>query len=115
MRRTVTLRPGARGTKRLQARFGNELMFVRYRYDAGVRRRYKTIELIVDERRWLPRHLRDILVGIRLAFNERDMRLHILRCGGQWDPAHQCWELRLEDADHLGLIDRIAYGRLPGA
>ncbi|MEZ4699760.1 MAG: hypothetical protein R2834_05485 [Rhodothermales bacterium] len=108
MKRTVTLRPGARGTKQLHAQFGNELMYVRYRYDPGIQKRYKTIELIIDEQYWLPREIRDMPVWVQLAFHERDLRLRIVRSGGRWDPAHQRWELRFEDAERLGLTERIA-------
>ncbi|MEM7281968.1 MAG: hypothetical protein AAF438_10115 [Pseudomonadota bacterium] len=49
-----TLKPGANGTKTLQSLYGDRLLFVRYRYDKETRTRYKTIELIVDERPWRP-------------------------------------------------------------
>ncbi|MDY6921765.1 MAG: hypothetical protein SV765_16320 [Pseudomonadota bacterium] len=46
---TKTLRPGDSGTKRLKQRYGDRLVCVRYRKDAGRQRRYTTVELIVDE------------------------------------------------------------------
>jgi hypothetical protein len=51
----VTLRPGARGTIRLVHQYGDQLLFVRYRYNTDSGMRYKTIELIVDEQPWVPR------------------------------------------------------------
>jgi len=44
-----TLRPGDSGTKKLTERFGDRLVCVRYRKDGDKKRRYTTIELIVDE------------------------------------------------------------------
>lgn len=44
-----TLRPGDSGTKKLTQRYGDRLICVRYRKDDQQKRRYTTIELIVDE------------------------------------------------------------------
>ncbi|WP_322512865.1 hypothetical protein [Chloroflexus sp.] len=54
MRTRLKLKPGQRGTKKLQAMYGDRLVCVRYRYDAEHGRRLKTIELIVEEKAWLP-------------------------------------------------------------
>lgn len=55
MRTRLKLKPGQRGTKKLQAIYGDRLVCVRYRYDTEQGRRLKTIELIVEEKEWLPR------------------------------------------------------------
>lgn len=55
MRTRLKLKPGQRGTKKLQALYGDRLICVRYRYDAENGRRLKTIELIVEEKAWVPR------------------------------------------------------------
>src|SRR5688572_27556965 len=47
METRLTLRPGMPGTKKLQARFGDRLVCVRYVYDKERRRRLKTVELVV--------------------------------------------------------------------
>ena len=44
------LKPGENGTLRLVERFGDNLLCVRYRYDAIRDMRIKTAEIIVDER-----------------------------------------------------------------
>ena len=44
----VTLKPGQNGTKRLVEQYGDQLVCVRYRYDKVKRKRYKTIELIIN-------------------------------------------------------------------
>lgn len=57
MSNVVTLRPGARGTIRLVRQYGEKLICVRYRYNPKSNRRIKTVELIIDERAWIPRRL----------------------------------------------------------
>ena len=54
MRTQVTLQPGQKGTKKLYDRYGDQLVCVRYRYDAARQRRLKTVELIVEEVPWRP-------------------------------------------------------------
>ncbi|MBC8042932.1 MAG: hypothetical protein IAF08_05750 [Rhizobacter sp.] len=49
------LKPGQKGTKKLLAEYGAKLVCVRYRYDEVQMKRFKTIELIVDEAAWIPR------------------------------------------------------------
>ena len=55
MSNTVTLRPGARGTRQLVQKYGNKLICVRYRYDKEKQQRVKTVELIEDSAEWQPR------------------------------------------------------------
>jgi hypothetical protein len=47
----LTLKPGQRGTHKLAARYGDRLMCVRYRYGEQWKKRYKTVELIVEAAR----------------------------------------------------------------
>jgi hypothetical protein len=49
MRTRLKLNPGQRGTKKLVSQYGDRLVCVRYRYDAQQKKRFKTVELIVDE------------------------------------------------------------------
>ena len=49
-----TLAPGTKGTKQLTEQYGDQLICVRYRYDETKQKRYKTVELIVDEQEWAP-------------------------------------------------------------
>ena len=69
MRIRLTLRPGQNGAKQLQAQHGDRLVCVRYRYDARQQKRFKTVELIVEEREWQPdggRWVNEQLVGVRI-------------------------------------------------
>jgi hypothetical protein len=73
MRAQVTLQPGQKGTKGLTEQYGEQLIFVRYRYDAARRRRLKTVELIVEDIPWspLPAALRRAaIVGVRVGLKE---------------------------------------------
>jgi hypothetical protein len=49
----ATLKPGQKGTRRLATQYGDRLVCIGYRYDKGKRKRYDTIELIVDEEAWI--------------------------------------------------------------
>ncbi len=55
MQTRLSLRPGQKGTKKLVVEYGDRLVAVRYRYDAERQRRYKTVELVVEESPWSPR------------------------------------------------------------
>lgn len=52
MRTRLKLKPGQNGTKKLLEKYGDVLVCVRYRYDEETQKRYKTVELIVDEGVW---------------------------------------------------------------
>ena len=54
MRTRLTLHPGQDGAKRMQAQYGDRLVCVRYRYDERRQKRFKTVELIVEESDWAP-------------------------------------------------------------
>jgi hypothetical protein len=69
MHTRLTLKPGQRVTKKLLAQYGDQLVCIRYRYDELKGKRYKTVELIVDEIDWEPRARRragGAVVGLRL-------------------------------------------------
>lgn len=113
METRLTLRPGQDGTKKLVERFGKRLVAVRYRYDAATRRRYKTVELIVEARPWAPRprHPRrtpDEIVAVRIGFHETGLRERARNLGGIWRPAQKVWELTWDAVRKLGIADRVA-------
>jgi len=109
MRARRTLTPGQKGTKKLQDQYGAKLLYVRYRYDAERRRRYKTVELIVEDAPWIPpvKMAADAMVGVRVAFQEVEMQRNVKRAGGKWNPQRRLWEMRYDQAVALGLKDRI--------
>jgi hypothetical protein len=101
--------PG-KGTKKLRDRYGDQLVCVRYRYDAVRQRRLKTIELIVEEVPWRPErttHRGAQMVGVRVAVHAVAVPRQVKLAGGRWNPARRVWELRRAQALQLGLQDWI--------
>jgi len=112
METRLTLRPGMPGTKKLVARFGERLVCVRYLYDSDRRKRFKTVELIVEEVAWEPRGRRPRrqahdFVGVRIAYRERVLRDAVKTAGGIWRPRQRLWELPWEAVRVLGLESRV--------
>ncbi len=104
------LKPGQPGTKRLLAQYGEQLLCVRYRYDAERKTRRKTVELLVEEVPWeVPTtQLRpESMIGLRVAIHEVNLQRQIKLAGGKWNPAQRVWELRYDQAVRLNLTDRI--------
>lgn len=115
MRVRLVRRPGQHGTKAYVDQHGDRLICVRYRYDEAAKRRYKTIEIIVDEQPWEPRVkvkeraqiAPDTLVGIRIRREEAELRKRLKSVGGWWSDTLRVWSLRYEQVVTLGLADRI--------
>ena len=104
------LKPGRKGTKQLLAQYGDRLICVRYRYDAERKKRFKTVELLVEERDWQPRRPRltaDQIVGLRVAFTAVAVRDRVKQAGGTWNPERRVWQLRYDRVVALGLKSRI--------
>ena len=110
MRIRLTLHPGQNGAKQLQAQYGDRLVCVRYRYDEQRQKRFKTVELIVEEREWRPNDgqwTNEQLVGVQIEVGEVELRGRIKRVGGRWDGQRRLWEMRYEQAVALGVTARI--------
>ena len=94
MHTSTTVQPGQRGAKKFLAQYGDRLVCVRYRSDAQRRKRFKTVELIVEEWPWTPpppRRTDDSVVLVKVAFSERGLRRHVKEAGGVWNPDKQAW------------------------
>lgn len=76
MRVRLTRKPGQKGTKELTLLYGEKLVCVRYRYDIEKKRRYKTVEIIVEESEWIPN---DALVLVKVAWGEKE-RSYVKLC-----------------------------------
>lgn len=110
MLNTRKLAPGQNGAKKLQAQYGDRLLCVRYRYDRQLRKRYKTVELIVEEADWTPPSepvTAASVVGVRVEFKEAELQRRVKAVGGKWNPARKLWELRYDKAVALGLKSRV--------
>ena len=98
-----TILPGKPGTKKLQHRFGERLVAVRYRYDESTGTRYTTIELTIDKADWRYRWV----AGVEIAYNELQLRKLVKEAGGRWNREKRIWELGYLKALELGLEERI--------
>jgi hypothetical protein len=94
MKTRLILKPGQRGTKNLSRKYGAALLCVRFRYDAELRQRLKTVELIVERTEWTPpppRYTSDALVPLRIEAADMPMRFQAKAAGGRWNPEKQLW------------------------
>jgi hypothetical protein len=108
MKTLLVLQPGQRGTRKLFAEYGKRMVCVRYRYDERLKRRWKTVELIVGEMPWEPKTPRaGTKVSIRIRYDEAALRRKIKDAGGKWNGRTQVWRLRYDKAVELGLRARI--------
>lgn len=110
MKARLTLHPGQEGTKKLVEKYGDQLLYVRYRYDAIRKRRVKTVELIEEEVPWLPgqgRLSRKTLVALHVTADERQIQRRLRQVGGIWDAHQKVWHVTYEMVVKLGLEERI--------
>jgi hypothetical protein len=94
MKTRLILKPGQRGTKSLAQKYGDALLCVRFRYDAELRQRLKTIELVVEKTEWTPpppRYTADTFVPLHIKAADMQARLQAKTAGGRWDPGKQLW------------------------
>ena len=96
MEARATMRPGQKGTRKLVARFGDRLLFVRYRYDRNLKKRFTTVELIVAEADWTPPP--PPLVRVKVEYWDVPLRREVKAAGGKWDPNGCVWLLPLDRA-----------------
>ncbi len=76
MRTRLKLKPGQKGTKKLVEEYGDRLVCVRYRYDEEQEKRFKTVELVVDEIGWTPKTkpiVGETIVGVRVEWGEKEI------------------------------------------
>lgn len=94
MKTRLILKPGQRGTKSLTKKYGDALLCVRFRYDATLKQRLKTIELVVEKTEWTPpppRYTADTLVPLRIEASDMPTRSQAKTAGGRWNPEKQLW------------------------
>jgi len=94
MKTRLILKPGQKGTKSLTETYGDTLVCVRFRYDAKLKQRLKTIELIVERVDWEPPaspYTASSLVSLHIEGYELELRAQAKEAGGRWNPEKQLW------------------------
>ena len=125
MRVRLKLNPGQQGTKHLLRQYGDRLVCVRYRYDEKSKKRYTTVELIVDEEPWQPYATKpDTIARIVIGYHEADLRQKVKDAGGrknrllgfrllgrkrvfQCSKSTKTWKIPYKTVRKLGLMKRI--------
>lgn len=105
LRVTKTLGPDRPGAVRLARQYGEALLCVRYRQDPKGLTRFTTVELIVDRVPISTKSTR--IVGVRITFNEEELRLRARNAGAKWDKEARLWRMPLSVAHALGLTGRV--------
>jgi hypothetical protein len=108
LRVRLKLNPGQQGTKHLHRHYGDRLVCVRYRYDEKSKKRYTTVELIVEEEPWQPYTTKpDTIVRIAIGYHEADLRQKVKDAGGKWSKSTKTWKIPYKTVRKLGLMKRI--------
>ena len=111
----LTLAPGQRGTKKLAQKYGDNLVCVRYRYDEDEKRRYTTVEIEAAVVDWDRNPARPAptepaprgRMGVRIYYQETELRTQVKQIGGIWRPRQRLWEMTFAQICALGLEERI--------
>ena len=67
---------------------------MRFRYDAVLGQRLKTVELVVEKTNWTPPpalHAPDARVAIFIKASDMSLRALAKAAGGKWDPEKKLW------------------------
>jgi hypothetical protein len=109
MKRTrQTIKAGEKGTKKYLDKYGSNLLYVRYYYDLKKLRRITTVELILDEKKWVPTKIKpDKIVKVKVDWGEKEIALKIRKLGGKWNRESRVWEISFGKVRELGLQSRM--------
>ena len=113
-------KPGQKGTRKLVNKYGEQLVAVRYRYNETVNKRFKTVELVIDEKEWEvidpdgkmtdPKQFSEIKasqVKVRIGWQEHDIRERVKSIGGKWSEKDHLWYVNDFALRGIGLANRI--------
>src|ERR1041385_1953986 len=118
LRTRLTLKPGRSGTRDLVEQYGSKLVCVRYRYDDELGIRYKTVEVIVDEKPWSPagtRYKPTDMVHVHLEPHESRLRDALKLLGGRYQPTTDTWLVAYAATTALRITTRIDPDPKPSA
>src|SRR5262245_24483007 len=94
MKSRSKLLPGQKGAKALQEKYGDAFVCVRYRYDVKKRKQYKTVEIIVSEKDWIPPAVRvteRANVSLKIGVAEKKVQAEVKALGGRMNPELRVW------------------------
>lgn len=94
MKTRLILKAGQPGTKSLAKKYGDALLCVRFKYNAKLQQRIKTVELIVEKTDWTPpppRYTADTVVHLQIEAFDMPMRTRVKTAGGRWNPEKKLW------------------------
>ena len=100
------MQPGQPGPQGLLQRYGKQLVCVRSREDASGRRRYTTVELLVDEAPMRHRNDGRALVAVEIPGGAGQQRQRAIELGARWDPEIGLWRMSWQTAQALGLAGK---------
>jgi hypothetical protein len=114
MKSRLNLKAGQDGTKKLVEKYGNALLYVRYRYDEVKGLRLRTVELIDEAVAWQPtlRIRKEEMVPVNVYFTEKDLREKLKVLGGKWHPEEKSWFVTYGAIRGTELEERIPEGFL---
>ncbi len=115
---SLKLKPGQKGTKKLMDQYGDKLVCVRYRYDETNGKRYKTVELIVEQTNWTPPkriYPDNFLVPVHIGFTDTASRNLAKAAHGRWDPEEKLWFIRYGKIKGTSLEKHIILDVFPAA
>lgn len=95
----LILKAGQRGTKKLTDKYGDDLVCVRFRYDASTRQRLKTVELVIERTYWEPpaeKRSFDTVVALRIEGYETDPRKKVKAVSGTRNSKKRLWYVRYD-------------------
>lgn len=116
---TKTIKPGSRGSRAYQKRYGDRLCAVRYRNSTCGTKVYTTVEIIVDERpraepgnseRSNSTRRRGEPVAVKIFTRELEYRQMLQAAGAKYSPSTYSWITTRSIAISLGLAHRIKEG-----
>jgi hypothetical protein len=103
-----TIKAGERGTKKYLDKYGPSLLYVRYYFDLKKPRRIMTVELILNEKRRVPKKIKpDKIVKVKVDWGEKEIALKIKEPGAKWNRESRVWEIPFGKVKELGLQSRI--------
>ena len=96
---------------RLQEKYGDALLCVRYRYDENREVKLKTVEIIVEEKPLrIPRFKDGDVVPVAVTYDEMEFREQLRKMRAKWDPQVKLWFVPFRLIRGTPLESRIAAG-----